>query len=67
MNPIVRKAHRLLESGGFAYAICGGFALDLFLGRQTRLYGDIDLSVSEDDKEKIISHMIKHGWTIYAF
>ena len=43
MNKLVTEAHELLKNGGFEYAFCGGQALDLFLGYESRVHGDIDI------------------------
>lgn len=42
---IIHQAHDLLKTQPFDYAICGGFAIDLFLGETTRPHGDLDMLV----------------------
>lgn len=40
--------------------ICGGWAVDLMLGRQTRDHLDVDIAVFEDDQRALHSHL--EGW-----
>jgi len=47
------------------YAICGGHAIDMFLGVKTRPHKDIDVSIFQEDRDSIISHMLNKGWDIY--
>jgi len=44
------------------WAVCGGWALDLFLNRVTRSHKDIDLSILRKDQALIQAHM--NGWTL---
>lgn len=41
MNQLLEQADRMLKGHGFDYAFCGGFAIDLFLGYESRSHGDI--------------------------
>ena len=45
MNELIKKADGLLKNGGFEYAFCGGHAVDLFLGYESRVHGDIDVTM----------------------
>lgn len=40
--------------------VCGGWAVDLLLGRQTRDHDDVDIVVFEDDQRALHSHL--DGW-----
>ena len=42
--------------------LCGGWAIDAWLGRQTREHGDIDISVFHDDQRAIFDHLA--GWQL---
>ena len=46
-------AHELLTSHGIPWAVAGGWALDLFLGRQTREHADVDLAMWRADQQKL--------------
>ena len=65
MNRLVAEANALLTGQGFSYAVCGGFALDLFLGYETRAHGDIDILAFWEDREKIITYMQSKGYSVY--
>ena len=67
MNQILLEANDLLSLGRFDYAICGGFALDLFTNTDMRMHSDIDVSVLTKDKNRIFSYMKENKWNIYEF
>jgi GrpB-like predicted nucleotidyltransferase (UPF0157 family) len=43
---------------------CGGWALDVFLGRVTRVHHDVDVVVSRADQLALQQHMTARGWTL---
>lgn len=49
------------------WAFCGGYAIDLFLERETRKHGDIDICVFERDRNVIKDYMLACGWNVYEF
>lgn len=65
MNGLVAEANALLKGQGFSYAVCGGFALDLFLGYETRTHGDVDILAFWEDRETIITYMQSKGYIGY--
>ena len=67
MNDILLSLNALLGDSGIRWAVCGGFALDLFSGRETRVHGDLDIAVPEADRGKIERFMREHGWQVYEF
>lgn len=66
MNPLILQAHELLKDTGFAYCICGGFALDMFARRELRKHGDFDISVFKHDRRKVVDFLQANGWPVYA-
>jgi hypothetical protein len=46
------------------WALCGGWAVDAWLGRQTREHQDLDISVSHEDQRAIHEHLA--GWQMLA-
>lgn len=46
--------------------LCGGFAIDVYLGVITRRHKDIDITVSFDDMELCIQYLKSKGWEIDA-
>ena len=65
MNRLIEEANTLLQGQDFSYAICGGFALDLFLGYESRVHGDIDILAFWEDRETIITYMQSKGFLVY--
>lgn len=46
------------------WALCGGWAIDAWLGRQTRDHGDIDITFFQGDERTLFDHLA--GWHIVA-
>lgn len=46
------------------WALCGGWAIDAWLGRETREHGDVDLSVFLQDQAALFGHL--RGWQMLA-
>ena len=44
------QVHGLLRGVSIPWWIAGGWAIDLFLGRQTRTHGDTDVLICRDDQ-----------------
>jgi len=65
LNRLIPEADELLKNGGFEYAFCGGQALDLFLGYESRVHGDIDVCVFRNDRDRIIRYMLAQGFFVY--
>ena len=65
MNGLVTAVNELLKKGGFGYAFCGGQALDLFLGYESRVHGDIDICAYWEDRNRIIRYMQSQGFIVY--
>jgi hypothetical protein len=46
------------------WALCGGWAVDAWLGRQTRDHDDVDISVFIEDQRALFDHLA--GWQLVA-
>ncbi|WP_028552123.1 nucleotidyltransferase domain-containing protein [Paenibacillus sp. UNC451MF] len=64
MENIISQARTLLNERGLDWSICGGTAIDLFLGRQTRTHKDLDVAVFWEDRNSIIEFMLSSGWRV---
>lgn len=53
----------LFRDATFPWYVAGGWALDLFLGRQSRAHADIDIAVFRDDAEKVREAL--KGWELF--
>lgn len=62
-TPLHRVAEELRDFPVTWY-ICGGWALDLFLGRVTRVHHDVDVEVSRADQLALQQHMTERGWKL---
>ena len=65
LNNLIRQANKLLKNCGFEYAFCGGWAIDLFIGAETRKHGDIDILAYWPERDTIIQHMQSLGFQVY--
>lgn len=65
MINLVSECNNLMKDCGFPYAICGGYALELFLNKKLRSHSDVDLSIFYDDKTKVVEFLIDNGWNVY--
>lgn len=59
-----RAAPALLASVAAPWWIAGGWALDLFLGRQTREHGDLDVGILRRDAPAVLGALA--GWQFFA-
>ncbi|HSP56600.1 MAG TPA: hypothetical protein VLS25_13545 [Dehalococcoidia bacterium] len=62
-EPVARVAGLMSTFPG-TWSLCGGWAVDAWLGRQTRGHDDVDLSVFADDQRAIFDHLA--GWQLVA-
>ena len=58
-EPVARLAELMSTFPGPWY-LCGGWAVDAWLGRQTREHGDVDFAVFQDDQRALFDHL--SGW-----
>lgn len=65
MNTLIGEADELLRDQNFEYAVCGGFAIDLFLGYESRKHGDIDILAYWKDRNAIIEYMRSKGYEVF--
>jgi len=62
---LIVKLNNFVMDMGIDYAICGGHAIDLFLGHKTLPHKDLDVAVFWEDRDKIIQYMLNDGWEVY--
>jgi Aminoglycoside-2''''-adenylyltransferase. len=46
--------------------LCGGYAIDAYIGKETRQHKDLDITVSFDDMKECIEYLKAKGWEIDA-
>lgn len=50
VETIISHAREFLSNHGFDWYVCGGGAIDVFLGKQTRKHKDLDIAVFWEDR-----------------
>ena len=66
MNKVILQANDLFKTAGFGYAICGGFGLEMFAGKELRSHGDFDITVFKEDKHRAAQFLMDKGWSIFG-
>ncbi|MCL2364674.1 MAG: nucleotidyltransferase family protein [Defluviitaleaceae bacterium] len=66
MHKAILQAHDLFKNLGIDYAICGGFGLEMFAGRELRTHGDFDIAVFKEDRQKAVQFLLDNGWPTYG-
>jgi hypothetical protein len=61
---VLRGVTELLAGYPRPWAICGGWAIDLFLGRVTREHKDIDVAIARRDQLTMQAHLSARGWQL---
>lgn len=60
----VEKVASLLQDLSCEWYVCGGWAVDLFLGRVTREHKDVDVSIPRKSQLEVREYMSRRGWTL---
>jgi hypothetical protein len=60
----VIKATKLFKGYDRPWAVCGGWAIDLFLNRVTRPHKDVDFALLRRDQLIIQEYLLSRGWTL---
>jgi hypothetical protein len=60
-EPVARVA-AVMSTFAAPWSLCGGWAVDAWLGRLTRDHGDVDISVFQDDQHALFDHLA--GWQL---
>ena len=55
----------LMSGVAATWWVAGGWAIDLFVGRQTRLHGDTDIVIRRDDQLVVRNHLARKGLLLY--
>lgn len=57
MTPEILRTMSVMSGYGGAWGVAGGWAIDLFLDRQTRPHDDLDVAVLRHDQENLRRHL----------
>jgi hypothetical protein len=61
----VAQVAELMSDLSLPWWIAGGWAIDLFLGRQTRTHGDTDVLIRRDDQLRVQRYLMDRGWDLH--
>ena len=61
--PVVARSAELFRSFPAEWALCGGWAVDAWLGRVSRDHADVDLTVWHDD-QRVVYDTFRDGWLL---
>jgi hypothetical protein len=61
--PLLARVAGIMSNFGPTWALCGGWSVDAWLGRQTRDHGDVDLTVFHDDQHAVFDYFTT-GWLL---
>lgn len=64
---LLQQLRLLLADFPHPWALCGGYALELFAGKPIRPHGDIDVCLPEACRADIITFLLEKGWVIYEY
>ncbi len=55
------RGAQIMEAFGRPWGICGGWAIDLFIGHQTRPHADVDIAILRDDQARLRQRLTGPG------
>ena len=62
---MLHELKALMDSMEISWAVCGGDAIDLFVGERTRDHKDIDVAAFWEDRERVITGFLARGWRVF--
>lgn len=60
----LRATFNLFADYAHSFAICGGWAIDLYLNRITRDHNDIDITIERRHQHHLHAYMSQCGWSL---
>lgn len=66
MLELVCECRDFLSDFCFPYAICGGYAIEMFLGKETRPHGDLDITIFNEDRKHIVDFLLSKEWDAFT-
>ena len=64
-NELLSKLNSFLQLIGAEYVVCGGHAIDLFIGQKTRPHKDLDISMFWNDRDQVINYLLRLEWMVF--
>lgn len=66
MFKLLKTAQQFLDKMDMEWCYCGGWAIDLFVGKESRPHKDLDIVIFDDQLEETITYMLEKGWAVEA-
>jgi len=67
MDNILYEFNQFMQDCDLAYAVCGGYALELFTNTKYRPHSDIDITLFAEDRINIINYILSKDWDVYEY
>ena len=64
MFELLKSASQVMGNMNAKWCFAGGWAIDLFLGKESRPHKDLDIVVFKNEINEVISYMKSKGWRI---
>lgn len=65
MNQLILECHSFFKDFKNTYAVCGGYAFEMFTNEKNRSHSDIDITLFTEDITNIVEYMLNKGWNVY--
>jgi len=66
MFELLKSTSLVLGSLKTKWCFCGGWAIDLYLAKETRPHKDLDIMIFKKDLQETIDYMKTNGWKVEA-
>ncbi len=66
MFKLLKTAQQFLDKMDMEWCYCGGWAIDLFMGKESRPHKDLDIVIFDDQIKGTIAYMLEMGWNVEA-
>ena len=63
-DPAIESIAALLTPLPIMWGFCGGWAIDLFLNRITRVHKDVDIAILRTDQRLVFDFLRQRNWTL---
>jgi hypothetical protein len=60
----IESIRDLMAALPYAWAFCGGWAIDIWLGQVMREHKDVDIAIWREDQLAIQAYLAERGWTM---
>lgn len=64
-DTIKTQLRQLFADANFTWGVCGGLAIDFFVDKPTRDHKDIDLFSYLENRNNVITFMLRNGWRVF--